>query len=49
MSMDSQRSTAAADGRLHLLWAILRSLIEAFRTPTASAVPVVAERKVRRR
>jgi hypothetical protein len=47
--MDSQRSSAPGDGRAQTLWALLRSLIEVFRTPTPSPVPVVATRTVRRR
>ncbi|MDF2733431.1 MAG: hypothetical protein K0S97_54 [Chloroflexota bacterium] len=47
--MDRQRSSAPADGRAHSLWATLRSLIEAFRTPKPSPVPVIVTRTVRRR
>ncbi len=47
--MNSQRSSAPAEGRERVLWAVLRALIEAFRTPAPSPVPVVATRTVRRR
>jgi hypothetical protein len=47
--MNSQRSSAPANGRAESLWIVLRPLIYALRTPTPSPVPVVATRTVRRR
>jgi len=47
--MDSQRSSAPAEGRAHSLWTMLRSLLEGFRTATPAPVPIPVRRIERRR
>ena len=47
--MDSHGAGAPSDRRTDRLWAMLRSLLEGFRTATPAPVPIPVRRSHRRR